>query len=112
MQYAVKIRSGNGKKKKEEKKKTILHSVNMKIYAGQVCAVMGSSGSGKSTLLDIISHISKRGVVSGSILMDGQPLPKYFKRIAGYVLTLFLNIIKTRSYGTRFVEICIKITKE
>jgi ABC-type multidrug transport system fused ATPase/permease subunit len=83
VQYKVKIRSGKACQKKEEAKKIILHKVNMKIYPGQICAVMGSSGSGKTTLLDIISHVGKRGVVTGKILMDGKPLPKYFKRIAG-----------------------------
>jgi ABC-type multidrug transport system ATPase subunit len=79
----VQVRSGRACQRKTESKKTILQPVNLKIYPGQICAVMGSSGSGKTTLLDIISHVGKRGVVSGKILMDGKPLPKYFKRIAG-----------------------------
>jgi ABC-type multidrug transport system ATPase subunit len=92
VQYKVKIRSGKACQKKEEAKKIILHKVNMKIYPGQICAVMGSSGSGKTTLLDIISHVGKRGVVTGNILMDGKPLPKYFKRIAGYVSKKFSGL--------------------
>lgn len=76
------IRSGNSCKK-DVQKKTVLRNVNMKIMPGQVCAVMGSSGAGKTTLLDIMSDVGKRGDVLGDVLLDGKPLPKHFKRIAG-----------------------------
>jgi ABC-type multidrug transport system ATPase subunit len=46
---------------------------------------MGPSGAGKTTLLDILANRNKSGTVAGSILVNGKPIDKSFKRIAGYV---------------------------
>lgn len=45
---------------------------------------MGSSGAGKTTLLDVLAQRKDAGVVEGSILVDGRPLPFSFQRSAGY----------------------------
>ncbi|KAJ3192709.1 glutamine--fructose-6-phosphate transaminase (isomerizing) [Irineochytrium annulatum] len=54
----------------------ILRGVSGTAEAGKVLAVMGPSGAGKSTLLDILAMKSKRGKMTGTILVDGQELPR------------------------------------
>jgi putative ABC transport system ATP-binding protein len=48
----------------------ILRDVNLKVYKGEMVAVMGPSGSGKSTLLFILGLLLNP--TQGSYLLDGQ----------------------------------------
>lgn len=48
---------------------TALHTVDLRIEAGEYVAVMGPSGSGKTTLLSILGAMSTPS--SGSLLVDG-----------------------------------------
>jgi len=50
--------------------KTILHELNLTLYAGQFTAVIGQSGSGKSTLLRLIAGLEPPS--EGSVLIGGQ----------------------------------------
>lgn len=50
----------------------ILHNVDLKLDAGDTCAVVGPSGSGKSTLLGLCAGLD--GATSGSVRLLGQPL--------------------------------------
>ncbi|KAJ1548636.1 hypothetical protein HK405_001545, partial [Cladochytrium tenue] len=64
----------------------ILNNITGSAPAGKVFAIMGPSGAGKSTFLDIISGKSKRGMVSGSISVDGQAAQlATVKELVGYV---------------------------
>ncbi|KAK2463756.1 hypothetical protein APHAL10511_004249 [Amanita phalloides] len=66
--------------------RTILDGVSGSVKSGQVMAVMGASGAGKSTLLDILARKSKRGIVSGMILVNGREVPdEQFKAVVGFV---------------------------
>ncbi|KAF8343642.1 P-loop containing nucleoside triphosphate hydrolase protein, partial [Amanita rubescens] len=66
--------------------RTILSDVSGSVKPGQVMAIMGASGAGKSTLLDILARKSKRGTVSGTILVNGREVPDHeFKAVAGFV---------------------------
>jgi ABC-type multidrug transport system ATPase subunit len=66
--------------------KSILSNVNGYVEPGQMLAVMGPSGAGKSSLLDILSRKHKRGIATGSILINGaSPTRRQFKRLTGFV---------------------------
>jgi ABC-type multidrug transport system ATPase subunit len=47
--------------------------------------VKGVSGAGKTTLLDVLATRVTMGVVTGSVLVDGQPRDDSFQRKTGYV---------------------------
>ncbi|KZV98174.1 hypothetical protein EXIGLDRAFT_329136 [Exidia glandulosa HHB12029] len=51
----------------------VLDGISGSVRAGEVLAIIGASGAGKSTLLDILAGRRKRGVVSGSVLLNGRP---------------------------------------
>ena len=89
-----------------------LHSLNMKIPADKVTALIGPSGCGKSTFLRILNRMSETlpGTrVEGSVLLDGQDLfafhPTMLRRRVGMVFqrpnpfpkSIFDNI----AYGVR-----------
>jgi D-xylose transport system ATP-binding protein len=50
----------------------VLHDVDLKVYPGQVTALVGDNGAGKSTLVKCIAGIN--GIDSGEILFEGQPV--------------------------------------
>lgn len=62
----------------------LLDDVQGWVRPGMLGALMGSSGAGKTTLLDVLAQRKTEGVIHGSILVDGRPLPASFQRSAGY----------------------------
>ena len=58
----------------------VLADINMTVRKGEVVVVIGPSGSGKSTLCRTINRLE--GIDSGSILIDGQPLPEEGRQLA------------------------------
>lgn len=65
--------------------KTFLNNISHSIQPGSVVAILGPSGAGKTTLLDILANRNKSGTITGQILVNGKPIDKSYKRIAGYV---------------------------
>ncbi|KID83335.1 multidrug resistance protein CDR2, partial [Metarhizium majus ARSEF 297] len=63
----------------------LLDNVQGFIKPGTLGALMGSSGAGKTTLLDVLAQRKTDGIIHGSVLVDGRPLPVSFQRSAGYV---------------------------
>jgi len=47
----------------------VLHGIDLKLYPGDFCAVIGPAGSGKSTLLNIVGLLDRPS--SGSLWIDG-----------------------------------------
>ncbi|KAL7624981.1 ATP-binding cassette transporter snq2 [Parahypoxylon ruwenzoriense] len=64
----------------------LLNKVNGYAKPGIMVALMGASGAGKSTLLNTLAQRQRVGVVSGEMLVDGQPLSAEFQRNAGFCL--------------------------
>ena len=64
----------------------ILDSISGSIKPGQVLAIMGASGAGKTTFLDILARKRKRGLVSGTTLINGwEVADEMFKKVMGFV---------------------------
>ncbi|WP_328326186.1 amino acid ABC transporter ATP-binding protein [Kribbella sp. NBC_00382] len=58
----------------------VLKDINLSINRGEVVVVIGPSGSGKSTLCRAINRLEP--IDSGTITLDGQPLPSEGKALA------------------------------
>ncbi|MFD3557180.1 amino acid ABC transporter ATP-binding protein [Streptomyces goshikiensis] len=59
----------------------VLQDVNLTVGRGEVVVIIGPSGSGKSTLCRTINRLET--IESGTILLDGKPLPDEGKDLAG-----------------------------
>ncbi|KAK1598936.1 ABC-2 type transporter [Colletotrichum navitas] len=62
----------------------ILDEVSGWVKPGTLTALMGVSGAGKTTLLDVLATRVTMGVVSGEMLVNGQPRDESFQRKTGY----------------------------
>src|SRR6476620_741691 len=58
----------------------VLQDIDLTVGKGEVVVVIGPSGSGKSTLCRTINRLET--VQSGTILLDGQPLPEEGQALA------------------------------
>src|SRR6478735_8977763 len=58
----------------------VLRDVDLTVGEGEVVVVIGPSGSGKSTLCRVINRLET--IESGTITLDGQPLPAEGKALA------------------------------
>ncbi|GAB2715284.1 amino acid ABC transporter ATP-binding protein [Streptomyces bullii] len=58
----------------------VLQDINLSVGRGEVVVVIGPSGSGKSTLCRAINRLE--AIQSGTIVLDGQPLPEEGKALA------------------------------
>ncbi|KAI9570995.1 ABC-2 type transporter-domain-containing protein [Boletus coccyginus] len=62
----------------------ILNDVSGYVAPGKLTALMGESGAGKTTLLNVLAERTETGVVSGTRLVNGHPLPPDFQAQTGY----------------------------
>ncbi|MGW4079508.1 amino acid ABC transporter ATP-binding protein, partial [Streptomyces asiaticus] len=58
----------------------VLRDIELTVGRGEVVVVIGPSGGGKSTLIRTINRLET--VQSGSIVVDGRPLPEEGKELA------------------------------
>ncbi|BGP42684.1 Multidrug resistance protein [Rhodotorula kratochvilovae] len=63
----------------------LLDGVDGWVKPGTLTALMGVSGAGKTTLLDTLASRFTVGVITGNILVDGNPRDSSFQRKTGYV---------------------------
>ncbi|KAM5346379.1 hypothetical protein ACJ41O_009384 [Fusarium nematophilum] len=63
----------------------ILDHVDGWVKPGTLTALMGVSGAGKTTLLDCLADRTSMGVITGEMLVDGNPRDMSFQRKTGYV---------------------------
>ena len=64
--------------------KTVLDTVSGVANPGQLLSVMGPSGGGKTSILNVLA--GRITPAMGSVLLNGQRLPRNFNRIAAYVM--------------------------
>lgn len=57
-----------------------LDSISFSIFEGEFIGIVGPSGCGKSTLLNLLANITAPS--KGEILFNGEPLSKYYSKIA------------------------------
>ncbi|KAL5046780.1 P-loop containing nucleoside triphosphate hydrolase protein [Aspergillus fruticulosus] len=62
----------------------ILDRVDGWVKPGTLTALMGISGAGKSTLLNVLATRTTLSVISGEMLVDGDPRDESFQRETGY----------------------------
>lgn len=84
--YDIKIKS-------EERR--ILDHVDGWVKPGTLTALMGVSGAGKTTLLDCLADRTSMGVITGEMLVDGNPRDMSFQRKTGYVQQQDLHLQTT-----------------
>jgi ATP-binding cassette, subfamily G (WHITE), member 2 len=66
--------------------RTILDGITGHVKPGQVLAIMGASGAGKSTFLDILARKNKKGIVTGTTLVNGRVVKDDdFRKVVGFV---------------------------
>ncbi|KAK1524570.1 ABC-2 type transporter [Colletotrichum paranaense] len=70
----------------------ILDHVDGWVKPGTLTALMGVSGAGKTTLLDVLATRVTMGVISGEMLVNGQPRDDSFQRKTGYVTQQDLHL--------------------
>ncbi|MFD7556040.1 amino acid ABC transporter ATP-binding protein [Streptomyces sp. NPDC059835] len=58
----------------------VLRNIDLSVGRGEVVVIIGPSGSGKSTLCRVINRLET--IESGTITLDGQPLPEEGKELA------------------------------
>ncbi|CAN8098219.1 unnamed protein product [Discula destructiva] len=63
----------------------LLDHVSGWVKPGTLTALMGVSGAGKTTLLDALAQRITMGVITGDMLVNGNPLDESFQRKTGYV---------------------------
>jgi ATP-binding cassette subfamily G (WHITE) protein 2 (PDR) len=73
----------------------ILDRVDGWVKPGTLTALMGVSGAGKTTLLDCLADRTSMGVITGQMLVDGNPRDMSFQRKTGYVQQQDLHLQTT-----------------
>ncbi|KAJ5753797.1 CDR ABC transporter [Penicillium nucicola] len=71
--------------KTKEGARLLLNSLNGSVKSGQLKALMGVSGAGKTTLLNALAGRSTVGTLTGTLALNGQVLPSFFRSRMGYV---------------------------
>ena len=80
MESLVKLRGVTKTYQRGPEKVEVLHGIDLDIPQGDFVALMGPSGSGKSPLCRAINRLEP--IDSGTISLDGQPLPAEGKALA------------------------------
>ncbi|EIN10088.1 hypothetical protein PUNSTDRAFT_102090 [Punctularia strigosozonata HHB-11173 SS5] len=66
--------------------RSIISDITGQVKPGQLLAIMGASGAGKSTFLDILARKNKRGLVGGSVKVNGREVgDAEYRKVVGFV---------------------------
>ncbi|KAL3962911.1 hypothetical protein ACCO45_004434 [Purpureocillium lilacinum] len=91
----------------------LLDHVSGWVKPGTLTALMGVSGAGKTTLLDVLAERTTMGVITGDMLVNGEPRDASFQRKTGYVQQQDLHLETATSVSKKekyeFVEDVIKM---
>ena len=68
----------------EKGEKQLLKDIQGYVKPGKLTALIGASGAGKTTLLNALAQRINFGVLRGTFLVDGKPLPLSFQRSTGF----------------------------
>lgn len=107
----------------------VLKGINLRVYRGELIAIVGASGSGKTTLLSIMGTILKPS--SGKVIIDGKDVSnmseKELEKIRGKKISFVfqngylieelsplenIEIISSRAFGKKSSEIARKILSD
>ena len=98
----------------EQKQLLVLDSIDFKLFAGEIVAVLGKSGSGKSTFLRIITGLIQPD--QGSVFYKGQIITKPMKGIAmvfqNFALMPWLTVLENVELGLEAMGIPKKIRRQ
>ena len=53
-------------------KVTVFKNVNLKLYRGEILALVGENGAGKSTLMNVLGGVYPAGSYEGSVVVEGK----------------------------------------
>jgi ABC-type lipoprotein export system ATPase subunit len=107
----------------------VLKGINLRVYRGELIAIVGASGSGKTTLLSIMGTILKPS--SGKVIIDGKDVSnmseKELEKIRGKKISFVfqngylieelsplenIEIISSKVFGKKSSEIARKILRD
>lgn len=72
---------------------TILNGIDLAVDKGQILCLVGPNGAGKSTLLKTIAGLLP--LISGSVYIDGKPVPESGRERAKLIASVFTTPPKT-----------------
>jgi ATP-binding cassette subfamily G (WHITE) protein 2 (SNQ2) len=72
--------------------RVLLDDISGYCVPGTLTALMGESGAGKTTLLNTLAQRIDMGVVTGDMLVNGNPLDNSFMRRTGYVMQQDIHV--------------------
>lgn len=85
----------------------VLNNINLKMYEGEIIAILGKSGSGKSTLLRIIAGLIE--ATSGDVSYRGKPVHKPVRGIAmvfqTFALLPWLSVLQNVELGLEALDL-------
>lgn len=79
----------------------VLHNINLRMYEGEIIAILGKSGSGKSTLLRIIAGLMQPS--GGQVFYRGKPIVEPVRGISmvfqSFALLPWLTVLQNVELG-------------
>lgn len=95
------VNIGKSFKKGDRQELLVLDKINLKIYEGEIVAILGKSGSGKSTLLRVMAGLIQAS--SGAVNYRGQPVTSPVRGISmvfqTFALLPWLTVLQNVELG-------------